>query len=190
VISRLAEIKGELRERYSNAGLVVSPKNNYFLYLTKGKDIYIIDHQEHTGPILFKSFKDWLGEFGGYTQLILITLGFFHKQATDYILESNLGAKVTLLQFGIHSIYDDELHPQIFGDRESIVCKILFDTIRDRMGIDFSDDICKYCSRKAVAQCVICASHLCSDHFIPCPLCRAKLCHPDSGRECYYQHNC
>lgn len=189
---RLADIKEKLISELRENDYGVKDEVNTFLKITDSdsEKTYIIDNRDHTGPILLKSFIEWIEGFDKDVKLIFITMGFFHEDVYKYLIEGGMVGRLALLQFGQRSIYDDELHTGIFGNTSGEVFEILIDVVGNEMGIEIERELCAYCDRDKVVYCEECLSRLCSEHFIPCPLCRAKLCHPDTGERCYYEHNC
>lgn len=48
---------------------------------------------------------------------------------------------------------------------------------------------CGYCARETLTLCQVCQSPLCENHHLYCPLCHARLCHPDV-KDCFFNHRC
>lgn len=187
---RTSDIKDKLKSRFLKNGYKILEAKNTFLKISDAEKTYTIDNIDHTGPVLFKSFKEWIDTFDESEDLILITVGFFHTDISKYLAKSGNTDRIALLQFGLRSIYDDEIETDIFGNTNTNIFRILIEVINEEMRVSFSPEHCDYCERDSAGYCVECGARLCPEHFIPCPLCGAKLCHPDSGKRCYYEHDC
>jgi len=149
---------------------------------------YVVDIREHTGPIHWPSLRDWIRQFDGQRKLILLTMGFFPKKSIlELLKDPQRAGRVSIVGMGLRDYFDTEFKPRKLGPASPLLDAV--EEVLAGRGISLQAITCDYCSERPLAGCDVCGALLCKSHFIPCPLCNARLCHPDVN-DCYFKHQC
>ncbi len=191
MITRLSELLPELIERFRERGWEVERPREAFLRVNAAGEGYTIDGLERTGPVYWPHLKDWVERCGGDKgegQLILLAMGFFAKEALGEFLNTGLNGRAALVELGLRSFFDEEPRPRKIGRTATEPFRIVEETLEAK-GLTLQAITCEWCRQSPVAACAECGNLLCKSHFISCPLCGTKLCHPDVG-DCYFKHRC
>ena len=187
MITRLSEIIPQLTERFRERGWPVRQRKDVFLEAEAGEKTLVIDGMERTGPIYWPNLSPWIKRCGD-GQLILLTMGFFPKEALGEFLKTGLARRVALIELGLASFFETEPRPRKLGRVDTEPFQVVEEVLAGE-GIKPELITCRYCREAPVVGCEECGNLICKSHFISCPLCRAKLCHPDVA-DCYFKHNC
>jgi len=186
-LHRLSEIIPLVKEGAAKRGWKVLSHEGATLEVEVNGECHVLDIREHTGPIHWPSLKDWIEQLGK-SKLVLLTMGFFPKKTLSELLKDPARAgRVVLMGMGLRDFFDTEFRPRRLGPA-SALAEVVEEALTGR-GLSPQAISCDYCAERPLATCKVCGSLLCKSHFIPCPLCGARLCHPDV-KNCYFQHEC
>jgi len=185
MITRLSELLPGLAERSRRRGWRVRRPRDVLLRLDTDDGAYVIDGLERTGPVYFSHLREWIARCGE-GQLILLAMGFFPQEALGEFLNRGLNGRAALVELGLESFFDREPRPRKLGRTATEPFQVLEEVLA-KEGLTPQAITCGWCTQAPVAGCTECGSLLCRSHFLVCPLCGAKLCHPDVSR-CYFDH--
>jgi len=189
MIHRLSEIVPPLREACREKGWATRPGERALLEIETSDASYVLDVKEHTGPIYWRSLEEWVGRFGPGEHLILLTMGFFPVKTLGQLLaRPELYRRVALVEMGMQSFFDAEFKARKFGQFNTPLFREV-ERVLAGEGVELRPVTCLYCAENPLTTCQGCGRLICKSHFIPCPLCGARLCHPDV-KDCYFRHEC
>ena len=189
MIHRLSEIVPALREACQENGWPARLGEQALLEVETSEAAYVLDAREHTGPIHWRSLEEWTARFGAEKRLILLTMGFFPVKTLGQLLaRPDLTRRVALVEMGMRSFFDTEFRARKFGQLKTLLFQEV-ERILAGEGIELRAVTCAYCAENPLTACRECGRLICKSHFIPCPLCQARLCHPDVS-DCYFRHEC
>ena len=188
MINRLSEIVPAIKAAAEKRGWQTRSGERTLLEVVADGRRYIIDVKEHTGPLYWPNLRDWTGRCGEGSQ-ILMTMGFFPDKTIGQLLnEPELAKRVALVGMGLQSFFDTEFRAIKFGQLKTLLFQEV-ERILAGEGIELQAVTCAYCVGNPLTACRECGRLICKSHFIPCPLCQARLCHPDAN-DCYFRHEC
>lgn len=190
LLRRLSDLKPDLvktcREREGQ--VKTSP---YLFCWRKGNKTYVIDGNELTGPVSERRLELWLNNMPQFSQIVLITMGFFTQDAYKAVLgNQRRRERIILISLGLRDYMDMEPQPKVLNVSKAKELYSALEDVLGRYGIRPSPVTCSRCRDKAIAFCETCSKLLCKRHLISCPLCRVILCHPDTASNCFSQHRC
>ncbi len=190
-VERISSIIRRLRDRLSALELDTKLEGS-LLEVQKGEARIVVDGKEHTGPVTLREFDLWLQDLPAYSQAILIAMGFFRPEVHRRVLsDPAIRSKLVLISFGLRDYMDTVLKPKrlLVAEITEPVAELL--SILEETGIHPEDVSCDYCPSKALVACSVCGLLLCKRHFIPCPVCKAIMCHStETRRHCFFKHAC
>lgn len=189
-IYRVSDVKPDLERAYRELGWRVAVKTTAMLEVKRRDKVCVIDVKEHTGPVYKRDLEQWIRNYPHADWLILITMGFFAPDSYRFVLASEERVrKVALVSLGLRDYFDQDFRPmKLVASKPSELFRELENVI-GKWGLRLRSVPCNYCNRMAIIFCRECDVMLCRDHFIPCPVCHVKLCHPDVNR-CFFAHEC
>ncbi len=189
MIHRLSEIIPHLIASCRERGWLARRGERAWLEVVAEGEPFVIDAKEHTGPIYWPNLEGWMALFPASSHLILLTMGFLPTRTLGQLLgQPGLAGRVELVELGLRSFFDTEFRPRKFGQTETALYRVVEGALA-QWAVEPQAITCRYCSGKPLAACEACGHLICKSHFIPCPLCRACLCHPDAS-DCYFEHEC
>jgi len=187
MIHRLSEIVPALREACQEESWSARPGEQAFLEIETREASYVLDAKEHTGPLYWLSLEEWIRRFRGEKHLILLTMGFFPAKTLGQLLDRpDLVRWVAPVEIGMQSFFDTEFKARELGQLNTPLFQEV-ERILAEEGVEPQLVTCFYCAGNSPTACQEYGHLIYKSHFIPCPLCWARLCHPDVS-DCYFQH--
>jgi len=187
-MKRLNEVFEPLKLMLNALQLPYLEKQDGTLLVESQNDKYLLELRDHTGPILLGEFDGWLAGLPQATHGILVSMGFFHPKVFQVIIEKSLLNTIALIEMGLHSFYEEEIHARFFGESDNEVFTSLISAFIS-LDVPPSAVMDYYGRGKAMSFCFHCNRLLSKHSFMTCPLCTRHICHPDVC-DCYFKHEC
>jgi hypothetical protein len=188
MLRRLSDIKPDVEKRLRELGFSIKP-GRFLVEAEKEGELHVVDVRETTGPVGERLLATWLSDIGE-ARAVLVAMGFFTKRAlAKVVLDQDLRRRVALFWVGLKDWSDEVFKPfKLQLGPATPVSEAVEEALAAR-GVVPKPAPCEYCTLKAISACSECYALLCKEHFMPCALCRAPLCHPSAGR-CFFSHKC
>lgn len=190
MIQRISDLRPELEKACRELAWKVKHGTVAMLEAEKDGKTCVIDAKEHTGPIFRGNLEQWTRDYPQAHWLILVTMGFFAPDSYRFVLATEeRRQRILLISLGLRDYFDREFKPRrlIATDPPELLHEV--ESALKRRKLPLVDVTCSHCNEKAITFCEKCGALLCKDHYIPCAVCRTKLCHPDIGK-CFFTHEC
>ena len=187
-LRRLSDIIPRIEEESLRRRWQVLTRKGVTLQVQADDERFILDVREHTGPVLWPALEAWIDQLRCRGTPVLLAMGFFPKTALSKLLERPKRARrLVLVEMGLHDFFDTAFRPRRLGPTPPFAAMV--EEVLTERGLSLQPIPCDYCFERPLASCQVCGALLCKSHFIRCPLCNIRFCHPDVN-DCYFKHHC